>query len=340
MQVLIPQKGGEGKKKTFSIKVSNMKIVANLVRAHNNEAAANRRSNNFESPSLKSIPHAEFSTLSHHFGIANWKVAVNNLRLSTHPFFTPAVIRKIRLSPASLWMCASCPVYSVCIFDTWSEMPRAPEFITAHPVKGFRQIWMLLNPMPFAKSMLFLRLMNFQCRVDARRHHFISFHFISKLRVSDTWGWHTNALLALRNKRVAPWFSTVSSWKTRPCQDQHPRPRRLQVCTPYKQNISKQFALKKNEDSLWASSQPAPWRAAILATSWTLTPLNVPLQNGKPMPLQNSHFPTNFIKNEKVDGLQSWMNRAKVIRLIIFFMKVYFLYVQIPEMVISRMSYW
>ena len=37
--------------------------------------------------------------------------------------------------------------------------------------------------------------------------------------------------------------------------------------------------------------------------------------------LQNGHFPTHFIKNEKVvhvqDGLQSWMNKEKVVRLIL-----------------------
>ena len=30
---------------------------------------------------------------------------------------------------------------------------------------------MFFNPMPFAKSMLFLRLVNFQCKFHARKHH-------------------------------------------------------------------------------------------------------------------------------------------------------------------------
>ena len=44
---------------------------------------------------------------------------------------------------------------------------------------------------------------------------------------------HNRSIGAVRNKKIAPRFSTVSSWKTRPRQDQHPRPHRLQVCTPW-----------------------------------------------------------------------------------------------------------
>ena len=44
---------------------------------------------------------------------------------------------------------------------------------------------------------------------------------------------HRRSIGAVRNKRIVPGFSTASSWKTRPHQGQHPRPHRLQVCTPW-----------------------------------------------------------------------------------------------------------
>ena len=44
---------------------------------------------------------------------------------------------------------------------------------------------------------------------------------------------HNRSIGAVRNKKIAPRFSTVSSWKTRPRQDQRPRPHRFQVCTPW-----------------------------------------------------------------------------------------------------------
>ena len=52
---------------------------------------------------------------------------------------------------------------------------------------------------------------------------FISFHLISKPRVSDAWA-HRRFFGTVRNKGFAPRFSTVSSWTTRPRQGQRPRP--------------------------------------------------------------------------------------------------------------------
>ena len=82
-----------------------------------------------------------------------------------------------------------------------------------------------------------------------------------------------------------------------------------------------------------------------LTSTINTTPLNVPLENGKPMPLQNGHFPTHFIKNKKVVQIQDWpsvMNeqgKGYTTHFIAFFMKWHFLYMQIPEMIISGMSY-
>ena len=64
------------------------------------------------------------------------------------------------------------------------------------------------------------RTMAYRCKVKKLQpfisFHFISFHFISKPRVSDTWAWHTGALLgAVRNKKIAPRFSTASSFSLR-----------------------------------------------------------------------------------------------------------------------------
>ena len=59
-----------------------------------------------------------------------------------------------------------------------------------------------------------------------------SFHF----KASRQWHMgmaHRRSIGAVRNKRIVPRFSTALSWKTRPHQGQHPRPHRLQVCTPW-----------------------------------------------------------------------------------------------------------
>ena len=75
------------------------------------------------------------------------------------------------------------------------------------------------------------------CRRSAYRTNFISFHFVSfHFKAPRQWHMgmaHRRSIGDVRNKRIAPRISTASSWKTRPRQGQHPRPQRLQVCTPW-----------------------------------------------------------------------------------------------------------
>ena len=72
------------------------------------------------------------------------------------------------------------------------------------------------------------------CNPKHKTHRFDSFRF--RFEASRQWHMgmaHRRSIGAVRNKRIAPRFSTASSRKTRPHQGQHPRPQRLQVCTPW-----------------------------------------------------------------------------------------------------------
>ena len=62
---------------------------------------------------------------------------------------------------------------------------------------------------------------------------------------------HRRSIGAMRNKRIAPKFSTASSWKRRPYQGQHPRPQLFQVCTCFKYACGTPCSSKVSDNALY-----------------------------------------------------------------------------------------
>ena len=125
--------------------------------------------------------------------------------------------------------------------------------------------------------------------LQAGNGHFISFQSLASMthrHGTQALYWRCAKLLALcetigavRNKRIAPRFSTASSWKTRPHQGQHPRPQRLQVCTPWTPRSSLgvlgaaavQQSGAEGFDQKTRTASPHQWRAELQSFQEALT---------------------------------------------------------------------